>query len=105
MLNLPRKQDGSKRQRTMQQKRIMRMGTWNVQGIRIKERELMGEIERMKIDICVLTETKQKGKGNERKGNYMKFYSGVPKDNRAQRGVFIMIHKNFIKNWEKVDDK
>ena len=36
------------------------MATWNVQGIRNKEQEVVKEIEKMKIDICVLTETKKK---------------------------------------------
>ncbi|KAK4883377.1 hypothetical protein RN001_006696 [Aquatica leii] len=43
----------------------MRLATWNVQGLRTKQNEVFNELEQNKIDLCVLTETKKKGKGNE----------------------------------------
>lgn len=58
--HVPRKQDGNERRRTKQRKRTMNMGTWNVQGINTKQAELIKEINKMDIDIIVLTETKKK---------------------------------------------
>ena len=62
-------------------------------------------MQRRKVDICVLTEVKQKEKGNKIIGDYIHIYSGVPKDVRAKRGVSIIIHKKLKKNikiWEEV---
>lgn len=84
------------------------MATWNVQGLNTKKKEVFQEIERMKLDVCVLTETKKKGKGNEQIGKYIHFYSGVNKTQRAKRGVSIVVHqklKNYIKEWEELDER
>ncbi|XP_044762035.1 craniofacial development protein 2-like [Coccinella septempunctata] len=62
----------------------------------------------MDVDICVLTEVKKKGRGNEIIGEYIHIYSGVPKDARAKRGVSIAVHKKLRKNirsWEEVDEQ
>lgn len=86
----------------------MKLATWNVQGIRNKQSEVFEELKKMKIDICVLTETKKKGKGNEVVGEYVHIYSGVSKDSRAKRGVSIAIHKDLrskIKSWEEIDEQ
>jgi len=105
---MPRSKDGSKRRRKQQRKRILKMATWNIQGIRNKEQEVLKEMEKMKIDICVLTETKKKGVGSEKAGSYMKIYSGVPKSCRAKRGVAILVHNRlvkYIKSWQEVDEQ
>ena len=62
----------------------MRFGTWNIQGMRTKETEVMREIDKMNMDIVVLSETKKKSKGIEKKGNYMHIFSGIPKEERAR---------------------
>lgn len=53
----------------------------------------------MKIDICDLPETKKKkGECNKK----------VVKDQRAKRGVSIVVHKKhkkFIKNWQEVNER
>lgn len=71
----------------------MKLATWNVQGIRTKQQEVFSEINKMKIDICVLTETKKKGKGTETVEEYIHIFSGVSKKTRAKRGVSVAIHK------------
>ena len=38
----------------------MKFGTWNVQGCRNKMEEIVREIDIMKMDVVVLTETKKK---------------------------------------------
>lgn len=86
----------------------MYFGTWNVQGIRLKWQNIMEEIQEMKMDCIVLTETKRKGSGMEESGGYIHFYSGVPKENRAKRGVSILIKKKFkknITNFEAIDER
>ncbi|KAL3287740.1 hypothetical protein HHI36_002204 [Cryptolaemus montrouzieri] len=60
------------------------------------------------MDICVLTEMKMKGRGNEEIGDYIHFYSGVRKDLRAKREVSIAIHKNLkksIRRREEIDEQ
>lgn len=86
----------------------MRLATWNIQGLRTKQTEVFQELKRHKIDICILSETKKKGKGSEEIGDYIHLYSGVDKSARAKRGVSIAIHKRFrkdIKSWEEVDEQ
>jgi rRNA processing protein Gar1 len=70
--------------------------------------EIIREINIMKMDVVVLTETKKKGTGNEILGNYKHLFSGVKKYERAKRGVSILINKKWkssIKNWEPIDEK
>jgi len=89
-------------------KRIMRIGTWNVQGISTKELEVFREINKHNIDIAALTETKRKGKGTEEKYGYIHVYSGVPKEERARSGVSLAIkskYKKSIKTWHQVSDR
>jgi exonuclease III len=57
----------------------MKFGTWNVQGCRNKMEEIISEISVMKMDVVVLTETKQKGTGNETLENCIHLFSGVKK--------------------------
>ncbi|XP_030766580.1 craniofacial development protein 2-like [Sitophilus oryzae] len=63
----------------------------------------------MKIDICVLTETKKKGKGTETVGEYIHIFSSVVnKETRAKRGVSLAIHKRLktnIKSWDEIDEQ
>lgn len=103
----PRKLDGNKRRRTLR-KRTMRLATWNIQGLRTKQLEVFQELKQYKIDICVFTETKKKGRGSEEIEEYMHFYSGVEKSMRARRGVSIAVHKKFrknVKSWEEIDEQ
>jgi exonuclease III len=71
----------------------MRMAAWNVQGCRGKMQEIIKKMKQIKIDIVSIKETKNKGSGSEVIGNYLHFYSGVPKENRAKKGVSLLIHK------------
>ena len=84
------------------------MGTWNVQGLNTKKKEVFDELEKANIDIGILTETKKKGRGSEMIGQYIHFYSGIGKDKRAKRGVSIAVHKRFkryIKKWDQIDER
>lgn len=86
----------------------MNLATWNIQGLRTKQREVFTELEKMNIDIGVLTETKKKGAGNERVGKYIHFYSGVNKNERAKRGVSMVVHQKLqqcIKSWKEINER
>jgi exonuclease III len=70
--------------------------------------EIVKEMEQLGIEIASITETKKKGSGSEIVGNYLHFYSGIPKDNRAKRGVALLIHKKWkhvITNWQCTDER
>lgn len=86
----------------------MNIGTWNVQGLSQKLNDVISESKNANMDIVVLTETKKKGVGSENLGQYDHFFSGVPKDKRAQQGVSILIRKNLrrcITSWEPISQR
>ena len=101
MLKKPRqrlgKTDSLYNKRHRARKRLMNYGTWNVQGIRGKMEEIMSELGKLKMDVIGLTETKRKGTGSEIVGGYVHLYSGVPRDRRAETGVYILIKKGLKK--------
>lgn len=85
----------------------MHCGTWNIQGLKNKRELIVKDMENLKMEIIALTETKKKGTGTEIIGEFIHFYSGVPKDQRARRGVSILINKKLkkhITDWESIDE-
>jgi hypothetical protein len=69
---------------------------------------IIKEMEQLRIDIASITEIKNIGSGSEVIGNYLHFYSGVPKENRAKKGVSLLIHKKWkhtVTNWQGVDER
>lgn len=50
-------------------------------------------MQKQKLGVAVLTETKIKGTYSETVGDYLHIYSGVDKGERAKAGVAILIHK------------
>lgn len=86
----------------------LRIATWNVTSLLNKGQEVVIELKNHRVDVCALSETKKKGKGNLRMEDYILFYSGRPKNERATSGVGLLIHKKFegnIKNTEYVNDR
>lgn len=73
----------------------MTYATWNMQGISDKMKEVSEQLEKYHIDFVALTETKKKGNSYEDLGEYIVFFSDVPKANRAQAGVAIAIQNIF----------
>lgn len=56
----------------------------------------------------VLTETKVKGKGQERIGKYIHIWSGVDRSDRARAGVSILVSNKYskkIKNIQEVSER
>lgn len=56
------------------------------------------ELTENKIDICSISETKQKGKRMQRTGNSILIYSGLNKNERAKAGVGTVIHSKYKDN-------
>lgn len=71
----------------------MIFATLNAQGLSSKKQIIFLEMARRSFEVIVLSETKLKGYGEEVYHDYVHLWSGVPKDNRAKRGVLILIHK------------
>lgn len=67
----PRISTGSNSQRTWRRKRYLSLGSWNIQGIRTRDTEVFKELSTFNIDIAILGETKKKGEGNGKKGDYV----------------------------------
>lgn len=68
----------------------------------------MMEIEKMNLDIVILTETKKKGIGQETYGNYIHLWSGVPKSEQGKSGVSILVKKKWtrmIQTWEEINHR
>ena len=73
-----------------------------------KDQETLIEIKKHKIDICALSETKKKGKGNTKYEDHILIYSGKEKNERAASGVGLLIHQKFetnIKDIKYVSDR
>ena len=105
---MPRNLTGSTRKRPRHRNKDMIFGTWNIQGLNKKLEDVIKGVQLMKIDIAVLTETKKKGKGVEQLSDYVHIYSGVPKNNRACRGVSILINRKYINklhNWDTINER
>jgi exonuclease III len=91
-----------------QRLRKMKVATWNIRGITGKKEELQTELQKRKIDIAVITETKKKNKGSEDIGKYITIYSGVPDNEWAASGVAILIRKdwkNKIQDYTWISDR
>lgn len=99
--------DGNKK-RKQQRKWTLNFGIWNIRGIINKQQEIISEFIDRKIDIAVLSETKKKGNGIENIKEYIHIYTGVDKNERAQAGISILIHKRlqkYIKSWESFSER
>jgi hypothetical protein len=80
------------------------LATWNVRGQAHKVDELESELKRMKIDICIVTETKKKPKGTT---DYILFYNGLPQSKKAASGVTVLLKqswRNRVRSYNFVSD-
>jgi nitrogen regulatory protein PII len=74
-----------------------KIGTSNVrtlnQGGKLKN--LKKEVQKNAVSVLGVTEVQWKGQGEIRSGDYTMYYSG---DDRAERGVAIVVHKSKVKS-------
>lgn len=94
--------------RKARKKKTITVGTWNIEGLRTKQKEIINEIDKLKTDIIVLTETKKKGLGEEIIDNYYHIWSGVHKHQQAKSGVSILIEKKWkkhITSFEQINER
>lgn len=55
----------------------LKIGTWNIRGIRIKQSEVVSDIEKMDLDIVLFSEAKKKGQPEKILRNFYYYWSGV----------------------------
>lgn len=87
---------------------MCRIGTWNVRGIKGKERELEEEFNKANLSILGVTETKMKGKGEKilDKGSIL-IYSGVTMEQRARGGVGCILeqsYQKYLRKWTAISE-
>ena len=75
----------------------MKIGVWNVRGLYGKEKLLLEELKKAKVNIAVIPETKKKLKSSPEWEDYILLYSGVPMNNRTAAGIAIMIKATYRK--------
>ena len=88
----------TQRKKRFWKQKQLRIATWNVTSLYNKDQEILMELRKHKIDICSLSETKKKGKGNTKLNDYILIYSGKDKNERATSGVGILIHEHLERN-------
>lgn len=62
----------------------LRLGTWNVRSLNGKEDELIKELERKKINIAIISETKKKLQETSEIWKYTMIFSGVKRKKKHQ---------------------
>src|SRR6218665_1368250 len=95
--------------RSIQMRKILRIGTWNIQSmLQLGKVYILGnELERNRVDICGLSEVRWKGQGHftTTEGHTI-IYSGG--DVQGQRGVAVWIHKKIagtLLEYQTVNDQ
>lgn len=104
----PRMFDGLNRIRNRRRKWTLNFRIWNIQGLGTKQKEVLWELTRLNIDVAILSETKKKGTGSEKLGEFSHFYSGVDKSCRAKAGVALLIRKKLVRHiesWEAINER
>ncbi|XP_072765165.1 uncharacterized protein [Anoplolepis gracilipes] len=86
------------RKKRVRKTKPIRIATWNVTSFNNREQEVITELEKHKIDICSLSETKKRRKGNIRIGDYILIYNGRNKNERAASGVGLLIQDKLEEN-------
>lgn len=70
----------------------MRIGIWNITPLNDKEYELTQEMDNYRLQALGLSETKKSGTEKQKiTQNHPLYYSGVPRSQRAKKGVEIVV--------------
>ena len=85
----------------------VRFGAWNVRSIRGREDELFEEMERYRLEVLGVSESKLKGSGAKAAGEGMCVFSGV-QEGRAKAGVAVLLSKRMsacLREWKCVSER
>ncbi|XP_055378928.1 craniofacial development protein 2-like [Condylostylus longicornis] len=82
-------------------KNILRCACCNIRSWNGREQEVLLEMEKHYIDICTLSETKRKSKGDLTYPKYCLKYSGKEQAQRASAGVGMLVSTKYIQNIEE----
>ena len=80
---------GRGRVQVMQEK--IKVATWNVGTLTGRSGEVVRVLEKRRVDLCCLQETRWKGEGTKKLGGYKLFWKGVEQGNAAVGGVGILV--------------
>ena len=69
-------QKSSSRTRGVTETMGMRFATWNIGSMTAKEGELVNVLEKRKVQLCCMQETKWKGEGKKWMGKYRFYWKG-----------------------------
>jgi exonuclease III len=73
---------------------MMKLAVWNVRGIYSKQ-QLEKELTRADVDFAIVPETKKKLKDTQELKDYILFYIGVERSQRAAAGIAITVKKKW----------
>ena len=86
----------------------VRFGAWNVRSLRGREEELLEEMEKYKLEILGVSETKMKGNGSKAgRQRKMHFHVGI-EEGRAKAGVAIFMSEwvsQCLREWKCVSKR
>ena len=94
-------------ERSGNEEKLYRIGTWNVRSLRNKECELIREMESYNLDVLGLSETKVRGNGMKVIDGTSYVYAGVS-EGRARGRVGIAIAERWadcVKRWRCVSER
>lgn len=86
----------------------LRVATWNVRGMAMKEEEFDRVMKATRIDFAAAPETKKKLQGSKYVDDYVMLHSGVKQKERACKGIALFIAKrweNKIKDYKYINDR
>ena len=82
---------------------ITRIACWNITSWNGRDQEIIIEMKKHNIDICGISETKKKGQGTSKYGEFTLIYSGKAKQERAHSGVGILLHGKYTQSIEDIE--
>lgn len=77
-------------------------------GTAKKQTKILSKIERLDMHIIVFSETKKKDQEAETIGRYIHIWSGVPKREKAAKGISILIKykwENVIQGCQQINER
>ena len=85
----------------------LRFGAWNIRTMRGRERELVEEMKKYRLEMLGVSETKARGNGEKAIGDVSCVFSGV-QAGRARAGVAVLLFDRLgrcLKEWKCVNER